>query len=162
MINALYPGSFDPVTNGHLDIIERSVKQFDHLYIGIIDNMQKAPMFTTVQRVMMLEKAVEHLPNVSVVTFSGLSVDCAHEYGAKALIRGLRAISDFEYELQLASTNRRINPDVETMFLMAKTEFSYVSSSLVKELSAYDADVSFYVPLCVEDALKLFEEEKRN
>lgn len=161
MNKALYPGSFDPVTYGHIDIIERASKSLEHLYIGVIDNMNKTPLFSTAERMALMEEATAHLPNVSVVSFSGLSVECARLHGATALIRGLRAISDFEYELQLAATNRRIDAEIETLFLMAITDFSYVSSSLVKEVSNYGADVSFYVPPCVEKALKIKEAEKR-
>ncbi|GBU10557.1 pantetheine-phosphate adenylyltransferase [Erysipelotrichaceae bacterium] len=153
MIKALYPGSFDPVTRGHVDIIERVSKSFGHLYIGIIENASKDAMFSIEERLILMEEATAHLRNVSVISFSGLTVKYAEEIKASALIRGLRAISDFEYELQLASTNRRINPEIETLFLMASTKYSYVSSSLVKELSLYDSDISFYVPACVEKAL---------
>ena len=154
MNSALYPGSFDPVTLGHIDIIERTSKRFDHLYIGIINNINKQGLFSLEERKLLMEEATKHLANVSVITFTGLSVDAAKQYGATALIRGLRAISDFEYELQLASTNHHISPNIETLFLMARTEYSYVSSSLVKELASYQADVSVYTPKCVEKALE--------
>lgn len=151
--NALYPGSFDPLTLGHLDIIERASKRFDHLYIGIIKNIHKQGFFTLEERKVLLEESVKHIPNVSVITFDGLSVEIARTYNATVLIRGLRAISDFEYELQLAATNRHIDPEVDTLFLMSRTEYSYVSSSMVKELARYGADVSVYTSKYVEEAL---------
>lgn len=153
MAKALYPGSFDPITLGHLDIITRSSERFEHLYVGVIDNQNKNSLFTLEERKQLIEEAVKDMPNVSVVTFDGLSVSCAKQVGATALVRGLRAISDFEYELQLASTNKRIDANIETMFLMANTDYSYVSSSLVKELASYHADISFYVPNHVARAL---------
>lgn len=158
MENALYPGSFDPITNGHLDIIKRASKKVEHLYVGILQNPHKDGLFTIEERIELAKKSVEHLENVSIVTFSGLTVHFAQELHATILIRGLRAISDFEYELQLASTNHNIDDEIETLFLMANTKYSYLSSSLVKELAAFDADVSLYVPKNVEMAL----EKKRN
>lgn len=153
MSNALYPGSFDPVTYGHIDIIERASKHFEHLYIGIIKNINKNGLFTLEEREALMIEATKHLPNVSTIVFDGLSVDVAKKNNAFALIRGLRAISDFEYELQLAATNRHIEPAVDTLFFMARTEYSYVSSSLVKEMASYHADVSVFVPACVKQAL---------
>jgi pantetheine-phosphate adenylyltransferase, bacterial len=154
MAKAMYPGSFDPITFGHIDIIERASKNFDELYVGIIYNVNKNGWFSLEERKHLVEVAIAHLPNVKVVTYDGLSIRCAHEYGATALIRGLRAISDFEYELQLSSANHQLDPTVETFFLMARTEYSFVSSSMVKELATYDADVSLYVPKVVEKAMK--------
>lgn len=151
---ALYPGSFDPITFGHLDIIERSSKIFTHVYIGVSNNIQKNKAFFSLEkRKEMIEKAVEHLPNITVVTFEGLTIQCAQELGVHCLVRGLRAISDFEYELQIAATNRQIDPHIETTFLMAKTEFSFISSSLVKELATYHSNIESYVPQVVVQAL---------
>jgi len=154
MTNALYPGSFDPLTLGHLDIIERASKLFDHLYIGIINNINKKSLFTLEERQVFMVDAVAHLPNVNVVSFDGLSVEAAKTYDARVLIRGLRAISDFEYELQLAATNLHMAPDIETMFLMARTEYSYVSSTLIKEIASYQEDVTSYTTQLVASALK--------
>jgi len=153
MTNALYPGSFDPLTLGHLDIIERASKLFDHLYIGIINNINKKSLFTLEERQAFMVDAVAHLPNVNVVSFDGLSVEAAKTYDARVLIRGLRAISDFEYELQLAATNLHMAPDIETMFLMARTEYSYVSSTLIKEIASYQEDVTSYTTQLVANAL---------
>lgn len=160
MSNALYPGSFDPVTLGHLDIIERASRQFDQLFIGVIHNINKHNFFTLPERIALMKEATQHLENITVVSFEGLSVACAKKYSANILIRGLRAISDFEYELQIASTNKQIAPEVETFFLMSKTEYSYVSSSLVKELAFYQADVNMYVPPCVSTAIVAKQGEK--
>jgi pantetheine-phosphate adenylyltransferase len=154
MNNALYPGSFDPLTFGHLDIIERASKLFDYLYIGIINNINKKGLFTLEERQAFMIEATKHLPNVKVMSFDGLSVAAAKTCDANVLIRGLRAISDFEYELQLAATNLHIAQDIETLFLMARTEYSYVSSTLVKELALYDADVSGYTTELVAKALQ--------
>lgn len=156
---ALYPGSFDPITNGHLDIIKRASRKFDVLYLGIIHNINKAGFMTIAERVDLAKQSVAHLENVKVISFTGLTITCAQECGAQSIVRGLRAISDFEYELQLASTNHDMDKEIETLFLMSKTKYSYLSSSLVRELSAYGADVSLYVPACVELALQKKQEE---
>jgi len=153
MSKALYPGSFDPMTLGHLDIIERSSKLFEHVYIGTINNVNKKSLFTIEERQAFLVEATQHLPNVSVISFDGLSVEAAKAHEANVLIRGLRAISDYEYELQLASTNLHIAPNIETLFLMARTEYSYVSSSLVKEIASYHENVTSFTTETVAKAL---------
>ena len=133
-IKAIYPGSFDPMTNGHLDLIARGAKIFDHLVIAILQNSEKSPLFTVPERQEMLTSATSDLDNVSVTTFDGLLVDFVREQKAQAVLRGIRAISDYEYELQMAMMNRRLAPDLETVFMMPAERFSYVSSRLVKEI----------------------------
>ncbi|SDB87410.1 Phosphopantetheine adenylyltransferase [Pelagirhabdus alkalitolerans] len=151
---AICPGSFDPVTNGHLDIIERASKVFDHVIVAVFHNESKAPLFTVEERMKLLSEATEHIENVSVDSHDGLLMDYAREKEAQAIVRGLRAISDFEYELQITSMNRKLNEDVETFFVMTNNKYSFLSSSMVKEVAKYDANVSDLVPLCVEQALK--------
>ena len=133
-VKAIYPGSFDPVTNGHLDLIARGSKIFDHLVVAILRNSHKDPLFTVDERLEMLTEAVSNLGNVSVATFDGLLVDFAQEQNAQAVMRGIRAISDYEYELQMALMNRRLAPSLETIFLMPDAKYSFVSSRLVKEV----------------------------
>ncbi len=142
---AVYPGSFDPVTNGHLDIIERASKTFDKLVIGVLHNSQKTPLFTTDERVKMLEKVTKHLKNVEISSFEGLLIDFAHIKNASVIVRGLRAITDFEYELQLSQTNKVIAPDIETVFFTTNLKYSYLSSSIVKEIAAFKGDISAFV-----------------
>ena len=157
---ALYPGSFDPITKGHLDIIKRASKKFDKMYVGVINNINKEGFLSLDERVELAKGAVAELANVEVISFTGLTITCAQKHGAQSIVRGLRAISDFEYELQLASTNHNIDPNIETLFLMASTKYSYLSSSLVRELAVYGADISLYVPECVEQALVRKQKEK--
>ncbi|MFY9937031.1 MAG: pantetheine-phosphate adenylyltransferase, partial [Silvibacterium sp.] len=133
-VKAIYPGSFDPVTNGHLDLIARGSKIFDHLVVAILRNSSKNPLFTVEERVEMLTEGVASLNNVSVATFDGLLVEFAREQQAQAVLRGIRAISDYEYELQMALMNRRLAPELETIFLMPDGKYSFVSSRLVKEV----------------------------
>lgn len=159
MTKAIYPGSFDPVTLGHLDIIERASRVVDHLIVGVLNNSAKSPMFTIEERVELLKKVTAHLPNVEVQSFGGLLVDFAHETGAKVLVRGLRAVTDFEYELQMAQTNRKIAPDVDTVFFTTNLEYAYLSSSIVKEVARYRSDLSEFVPHEVAEAI--WKKQKR-
>ena len=145
MITAVYPGSFDPVTYGHMDIIERAAKLTDRLVIGVLKNNAKTPLFSADERVNMLKKVTASLPNVTVRSFEGLSVDFAREEGAAAIVRGLRAVTDFEYELQLAQTNRALAPGVDTIFLTTNLKYSYLSSSTVKEIAFFGGDISGFV-----------------
>ncbi|HEX3078572.1 MAG TPA: pantetheine-phosphate adenylyltransferase [Lachnospiraceae bacterium] len=142
----VYPGSFDPVTFGHIDIITRTSKLVDKLIIGVLNNSAKTSLFTVKERVIMLEEATRNLPNVVVEAFDGLLVDFADLKQANVIIRGLRAVTDFEYELQLAQTNRKINPKVDTLFLTTSVEYAYLSSSVVREIASYGGDISHFVP----------------
>ncbi|MGN0252596.1 MAG: pantetheine-phosphate adenylyltransferase [Oliverpabstia sp.] len=146
MTTAVYPGSFDPVTNGHLDVIERGSNLFDKVIVGVLHNSAKSPLFSVEERVNILKEATAHLNNVEIVAFSGLSVEFARKCGAKVIIRGLRAITDFEYELQMAQTNRVLAPDIDTMFLTTSLEFAYLSSTTVKEVATFGGDISKFVP----------------
>ncbi len=145
-VKALYPGTFDPPTNGHVDLIERGSKLFDHLTVAILVNPVKNPLFTVEERVQMLEEATEPLGNVSVATFDGLMVEFARKVGASAVLRGIRAISDYEHEFQTALMNRRLAPDVETVFLQPAGRYSFVSSRMVKEVFSFGGDISGLVP----------------
>lgn len=151
---AICPGSFDPVTFGHLDIIQRGAKVFDHVIVAVFNNQSKSPLFTVEERIAMLNQATSSMENVSVDSHSGLLMDYAREKKAQAIVRGLRAVSDFEYELQITSMNRKLNEDVETFFIMTNNQYSFLSSSMVKEVAKYKANVSDLVPKVVEDALK--------
>ncbi|RAL26138.1 pantetheine-phosphate adenylyltransferase [Thermoflavimicrobium daqui] len=150
---AVYPGSFDPITYGHLDIIERSAKIFDHVVIAVLINSAKQPLFTVDEREQMIRKATQHLKNIEVDSFEGLLVDYMRKRQAKVILRGLRAISDFEYELQIASINKKLSEEVETLFLMTNNRHSFISSSMVKEVARYHADIKDLVPEHVEQAL---------
>lgn len=154
MLRAIYPGSFDPVTFGHIDIIRRSASMVDELIVGVLNNNAKIPLFSVEERVRMLEKVLKDMPNVKCIPFEGLLVDFAHEKGARMVIRGLRAITDFEYELQMAQTNHKLRPDVETVFLTTSLEYSYLSSTTVKEVAAFGGDISQFVPEYVADRIK--------
>ena len=149
MRRAIYPGSFDPVTYGHLDIINRSSKIVDELIIGVLKNKAKMPLFSVEERVKMLEDVTKDLPNVRVVPFDGLLVEFAKEMDAQIVIRGLRAVTDFEYELQMSQTNLKLEPQVETMFLTTSLEYSYLSSTIVREVAAFGGDISRFVPEAV-------------
>ena len=151
---ALYPGSFDPLTNGHLDVLFRARRLADRVIVAILENDSKKPLFSVEERVEMIREIVGADEGVSVRSFSGLLVDFAAQTGATLLVRGLRAISDYEYELQMALMNRRLAPSIETVFLMAKEEYSYVSSRLVKEVARLGADVSGLVPEPVRHRLE--------
>ena len=146
MTTAVYPGSFDPVTNGHLDVITRGAKLFDRVIVGVLHNSSKSPFFSVEERVKILKEATADLENVEIVSFSGLSVEFARECNAKVIIRGLRAITDFEYELQMAQTNRVLAPDIDTMFLTTSLEYAYLSSTTVKEVATFGGDISKFVP----------------
>ncbi len=148
-ITAIYPGSFDPVTNGHLDLVARGAKLFDQLIVAVLRNSSKNPLFSVAERVEMLREGTSAFDNVEIATFEGLLVDFARERGAHAVLRGIRAISDYEYELQMAHMNRRLNPDVETIFLMPDAKYSYVSSRLVKEVFRVGGSVEGLVPQLV-------------
>ena len=152
--SALYPGTFDPPTNGHIDLIQRGSKLFDRLIVAILNNPMKDPLFTVEERVEMLRESTAALGNVSVATFDGLLVDYAREQRAHAVIRGIRAISDYEYEFQMALMNRRLSPDVETIFLMPDAKYSFVSSRLVKEVFRLGGSVDGLVPKFVVERMK--------
>lgn len=151
---AIYPGTFDPVTYGHIDVIKRAVRLFGEVTVAVADNPGKKPLFTSKERVHLLKKSLEDVPGVSVMSFDGLAVDFARSQKASILIRGLRMLSDFEYEFQMALTNRKLEDSIETLFLMPSESYSYVSSKLLKEASTLGADVSAFVPQCVHEALK--------
>ncbi len=151
---ALYPGSFDGLTYGHIDIIRRASALFDHLMVGVAHNPHKNLCFSVAERVEMLRKATKDIPNVEVQDFGGLTVEFAHKIGARFLVRGLRAISDFEFELQLALLNRKIDCDIETVFLATSTKFIFLSSSAVKDVVMHNGSVSDFVPDFVERALR--------
>ena len=150
MLRAVYPGSFDPVTYGHLDIIRRSCHMVDELIVGVLYNKAKMPLFSVEERVRMLEETTKDLPNVKVVPFEGLLVEFARKMEARMVVRGLRAVTDFEYELQMAQTNHKLEPAVETVFLTTSLEHSYLSSTIVKEVAAFGGDISQFVPEVVE------------
>ena len=151
---AVYPGSFDPVTHGHMDIIRRSASVFDKLIVGVLRNKSKNPLFTVQERVKMIQEVTSDIENVEVVDFDGLLIDFVHKVGAKAIVRGLRAVTDFEYELQMSLTNKVIAPDVETVFLTTNLQYSYLSSSIVKEIASYNGDISHLVDKRVEKAIQ--------
>ena len=154
MAIAVYPGSFDPVTLGHLDIIERSAHMVDRLIVGVLQNNSKTPLFSVEERVKMLEDVTSYLPNVEVRAFGGLLVDFVHQCQADVIVRGLRAITDFEYELQMAQTNHKLEPSVETVFLTTSLEYSYLSSTIVKEVAFYHGDISKFVPDVVRERIR--------
>ena len=145
-VSALYPGTFDPPTNGHIDLIQRGAKLFEHLTVAILNNPVKDPLFTVEERVEMLKESTAALANVSVATFDGLMVEFARKQGASAVLRGIRAISDYEYEFQMALMNRRLAPEIETVFLQPAGRYSFVSSRMLKEVFAFGGDVSGLVP----------------
>ncbi len=154
MTTAVYPGSFDPVTNGHLDIIRRASKMFDRLIIAVLNNSSKSPLFSTEERVKMLNEVTQGLSNCSVESFGGLTIDYCHQKNAQFIVRGLRAVTDFEYELQIAQTNRVIAADIDTVFLTTNLKYSYLSSSIVKEIAGYDGDISAFVDRRVAQRIK--------
>ncbi|MBR2187694.1 MAG: pantetheine-phosphate adenylyltransferase [Lachnospiraceae bacterium] len=163
MSRAVYPGSFDPVTKGHLDIIKRAAKMFDVLTVSVLNNSQKSPLFSVDERVNMLRKACRDIPNVNIDSFSGLTASYAEKTGTDVIIRGLRAVTDFEYELQMAQTNRKILPTLDTVFLTTSLEYAYLSSSIVREVASYGGDISEFVTEEVAQAVYLkLSGEKRN
>jgi pantetheine-phosphate adenylyltransferase, bacterial len=149
----IYPGSFDPVTLGHLDIIERSSRLVDKLIIGVLKNSTKKALFSTEERVELLQRVTREIPNVTIESYQGLLVDFAHERKANVIVRGLRAITDFEYELQLAQTNHKLNPEVDTMFLTTSVEYAYLSSSIVREIASYRGEIGQFVPQEIVQAI---------
>ena len=151
---AVYPGTFDPVTNGHIDIIKRSLKIFDHVIIAAALNPKKAPIFKVSERIEMIKEATQDLSRIEVEPFEGLLVDYVKKKKATAIIRGLRAVSDFEYELQMALMNRKLDQEIETVFLMPSEEYSYLTSTLIKEVATYGGETKGLVPPCVAKMLK--------
>lgn len=154
MLRAVYPGSFDPVTFGHLDIIKRSCKVVDELIVGVLNNNAKIPLFSVEERVKMLEEVTKDLTNVKIVPFNGLLVDFAKQHNASVTIRGLRAITDFEYELQMSQINHKLDSSLETIFLTTSIEYSYVSSTIVKEVASLGGDIANFVPKEVIEKLE--------
>lgn len=146
VVKAIYPGTFDPITNGHLDVIERAATTFGHLVVAVAINPDKHPTFTMEERVEMIRESSRHIANVEVVSFPGLLVDFAHQIGARVIVKGLRAVSDFEYEFQMAQMNRKLNPTVETVFMTTASHYAFLSSSLVKQIAKLGGDVSDLVP----------------
>ena len=154
-VKAIYPGTFDPLTNGHMDLIARGAKIVDHLVVAILRNSEKGtPLFTVPERVEMITEALHGFGNVTVATFDGLLVDFARQQGAKAVLRGIRAISDYEYEFQMAMMNRKLDPELETLFMMPAEKYTYVSSRLIKGVFQLGGDVSALVPPLVVERLK--------
>lgn len=154
MKKAVYAGTFDPITRGHLDVIERSSRIFDLLYIGVAARVKKNTLLNVDSRYKLVVEAVSHLKNVKVAIFNSLLVDFVKECQASVIVRGLRVLSDFEYEFEMASANRKLNPEVETMFLPTSLEYSFLSSSLVKEVASLGGDISLWVPPCIDRKLK--------
>lgn len=154
MSKAVYPGSFDPVTNGHLDVIERAAKVFDHLTVAVVRNLGKSPMFSVEERLALLRSSTAHLSNVSVGHFEGLLVDYLRSVDSRVVIKGLRAISDFEYEFQMALMNRKLDSEIETLFMMTHNRYSYLSSSLVKEVARLGGEIDDLVPEVVLPAIR--------
>lgn len=155
MKRAIYPGSFDPVTFGHLDIIRRSAQIVDELVVGVLVNQTKTPLFSVDERVSMLKEVTGDIPNVRVEAFSGLLVDFTRECGAQFIVRGLRAVTDFEYELQMAQTNRKLSDQIDTLFLTTNLKYAYLSSSIVKEVASYRGDIHEFVPESVAQKIYL-------
>lgn len=161
-ITAVCPGSFDPVTVGHLDVIRRAAKMFAHVIVVVATNSSKRPCFTAEERVEMIKTATSDIPNVTVTQHGGLLADYAREVGARAIVKGLRAMSDFEYEFQMALTNKKLYPDVETVFLTTQAENMYLSSSMVKEIASMGGDISDFVPPVIHDTiLKRIKTERK-
>lgn len=151
---AVVPGSFDPVTNGHLDIIKRAADVFDTVYVAVLNNSSKSPLFSIDERIALIAEVTKHIPNIRIESSAGLLIDYAKEKNAKAIVRGLRAVSDFEYEMQITSMNRVLDETIETFFIMTKNQYSFLSSSIVKEVAKYGGTVSELVPPVVDEALK--------
>ena len=161
MLRAIYPGSFDPVTLGLLDIIRRSASIADELIVGILNNKAKTPLFSVGERVKMLEEVTKDFPNVKIIPFEGLLVEFAKQMDAKVIVRGLRAITDFEYELQMSQTNQKIEPEIETLFLTTSLEFSFLSSTTVKEVASFGGDITQFVPEVIVKKIKEKMEERK-
>jgi len=154
MKSIIYPGTFDPITNGHIDLVERACKLFDHVTLGIASSDRKRPLFTLKERIEMAETALADIPNVEIKGFNYLLVNFARDCNASAILRGLRAVSDFEYEFQLANMNRALAPEAESIFLTPAEKYSYISSSLVREIASLGGDISGFVPACVTAAIR--------
>ena len=154
MKKVVYPGTFDPITNGHIDLVERACNLFDHVVVAVADSSKKKPLFMLEERVQLAEQVLGHLDNVEVCGFSGLLAHFVEEKNAQAMIRGLRAVSDFEYEFQLANMNRALSPTMESIFLTPSEHLSFISSTLVREIASLDGNVSNFVPQAVADALQ--------
>ncbi len=154
MRRGIYPGSFDPVTLGHLDIIKRAANLVDELYVPVIRNKMKKPLFSTSERIHLLNKVTEDIKNVKVESFDGLTVDYADQKNANVIFRGLRAVTDFEYELQIAQTNHQLNPKVDTVFLITNVEYAYLSSSIVREIASYGGNIEDFVPENIVEKIK--------
>lgn len=152
-ITAIYPGTFDPITDGHIDLIDRASRLFHKVIVAVATNQGKTPLFSLQERVALAEEVTAHLPNISIIGFNNLLVDCAKEQGADVVLRGLRAVSDFEYEFQMAGMNRRLSPELETMFLTPAEQYEFISSSMIREIAKLKGDVSGFVPECVEKQL---------
>ena len=162
MKTAICPGSFDPVTVGHLDIIKRASKLFDHVIVAVLVNLEKKPWFTIDERTDFLRKATADIDNVEIMSFSGLLADFAAEKKASAIVKGLRAVSDFEYEFQMALTNRKLDSNLETVFLTTSADNMYLSSSIVKQVGALGGDISPFVPECIRDEILLRIKQRSN
>jgi pantetheine-phosphate adenylyltransferase len=153
MRTAIYPGSFDPLTNGHLDVIERAVKLFDHVVVAVAKNESKQPLFSLEERVELVRRSIKHIPNAEADSFDSLLVNYVQRRNAQAIVRGLRAISDFEFEFQLALMNRKLNEKIETIFMMPKDTYTFLSSRIIKEIARLGGDVTAFVPTHVRTAL---------
>jgi len=154
MTEAIYPGSFDPITNGHLNLIDRASSIFDSIHVAVVTNPNKDPLFSADDRVELIERSLEDRENVSVASFDGLLVDYVQNRGANVILRGLRALSDFEYEFQMSTMNKRLVDDIETIYMMAGEQYSFLSSSIVKEVGEFDGEIESLVPPEVAEALK--------
>lgn len=154
------PGSFDPVTLGHVDIITRASKMFDKVIVAVLVNMSKKPSFSIDERIALLEEVLADIPNVEIVGFSGLLADYAKQRGAHAVVKGLRAMSDFEYEFQMALTNKKLNPELDTVFLTSDSQYMYLSSSMVKQVASLGGDISYFVPASIH--AQVYERLKNN
>ncbi len=154
MIKAMYPGSFDPITKGHLDIIKRASTMYDEVIIAVLTNSKKKASFTVEERLTMIKKCTHNLNNVTVITGNALTVNLASDLGCKVLIRGIRAVVDYEYELQQATTNMMLNSEIETVFLVARPEYSFLSSSVAKEIASYNGDITNFIPQEIIEEVK--------
>ncbi len=151
MTKAMYPGSFDPITNGHLDIIKRASKIYDEVIVAIMENVAKKATFSAIERRSLIESCIKDMPNVRVIIGEGLTIKLAKKEGCSIIIRGIRAVADYEYELSLATTNMKLDDEIETVFLVARPEFSFMSSSIAKEIAHYDGDISGLIPEIIKD-----------